>query len=150
MKSTRSLENRSECFWKTLIRVIFLISGMDIGCSFMRDGLSISTEDKFNMLFGAVFKEIKEQIPDDLKEIVKTANLDKNEQIFKAFVNWENLVQDEETKIDLNNLFDFKQFENKKLYNQIIGNILKLYINQGNQKVKPSFFESNSIQSLRN
>jgi hypothetical protein len=97
----------------------------------MRDGVSISSEDKFNMLFGAIFKELKNQIPDDLKEIVKIANLDKNEHIFKNFMNWSYGLRDQGLVGDSDKAFESKTFENKQEYNKVIGNILKLYINQG-------------------
>lgn len=112
---------------------------MDIGCTFMRDGVSISSEDKFNMLFGAVFKDLRSQIPDDLKEIVKTANLDKNEHIFKRFMNWNYGAQNLGFESDAEKAFEFKKFENKQKYNEVIGNILKLYINQGKLKIFLNF-----------
>ena len=58
----------------------------------MRDGIAISSEDKFNMMFGAIYKKIKNQIPKDFKETIKTANLDQNEEMFKKFSSWNNFI----------------------------------------------------------
>ena len=124
-----------------------LTSGLSVRCSFMRDGISISTEDKFNMMLGAIYKKIKQQVPDDLKEAVKTANLDSNEEVFERFEEWSEVVRSKATLEDSGKAFEFKQFASKQKYNQVIGKLLKLYIEQGNPN--SSFQQPNRVQPLR-
>lgn len=104
---------------------------MNIGCSFMRDGIAISSEDKFNMMFGAIYKKIKNQLPQDFKETIKMANLERNEEIFKSFSTWDSFIKLQQSQEQLNSSFDFKAFDRKQEYNQVIGKLLKLYIKQG-------------------
>ena len=104
----------------------------------MRDGIAISSEDKFNMMFGAIYKKIKNQIPKDFKETIKTANLDQNEEMFKKFSTWNDFLKVQQSEKELNSSFNFKAFQRKQQYNQIIGKLLKLYIKQG--KIKTDLF----------
>lgn len=83
------------------------------------------------MLFGAIYKKIKRQIPEDFKETIKIANLDPNEILFKKYLQWNQFFASNISYRDKEKTFQFKSFESKKDYNYVIGNLLKLYINQG-------------------
>lgn len=122
-------------------------AGLALDCSFTRDGVALASEDKFNMLFGAIFKKIKGQIPEDLREPIKSAHLETNEALFRRFSEWKHPFGQGESESDLGLPFESKSFENKQTYNRVVGDLLKLYISQG---ALTSGFKSNRVQSLRN
>lgn len=97
----------------------------------MRDGVSISSEDRFGLLFGNIFSFVRDSISKDIHNSIKTANLKTNEALYKKFVQWDLFEQTEYRLKDLDKSFEFKNFEQKRHYNQVIGRLLDLYLLQG-------------------
>lgn len=97
----------------------------------MRDGVSISSEDRFGLVFGNIFSFVRDSIPKDIHNSIKSANLQTNEDLYKKFVKWNLFEKNENLLKDLDSSFQFKNFEQKKHYNRVIGKLLDLYLQQG-------------------
>lgn len=96
--------------------------GLNTQCSFTRDGVALDSEDNFNLLFGHIYKLMKNQIPEDYREIVKLSNLKLNESLFWQFHNFKNFSS-VKTKS-----FSEMDYEQKNDYNSFVSKILKYYL----------------------
>ena len=105
---------------------------MNIGCSFLRDGVALESEDKFNMLFADIYRSVHSHIPEDFKETIKIANLDNNDNIYNDFLQWKFLFEKSELDEEINQSYEFQSLQSKKNYNESIGKLLKIYLDQSN------------------
>jgi hypothetical protein len=96
--------------------------GMNRQCSFTRDGMALDSEDKFNLLFGHIYKLMKSQIPEDYREAVKLSNLGLNETLFAQFQSFKNFSWNKPSP------FTQMNYETKTEYNSFVSKILKYYL----------------------